>query len=58
MDEAGDTRGQRVDLHADFLSTCLTPVKYIILKPVSLLTRIREISSPIIIDDTAQLKFI
>lgn len=21
MDEAGDTRGQRVDLHADFLST-------------------------------------
>jgi len=50
MDEADDTRGQKVDLHANFLSTRLMLVyKYIILNPFE------EISSLMSIGEIARI---
>ena len=58
MNEADDMRGQRVDLHTDFLSTCLTPrqiYKYIILtiRSVPLLAPDRKLMG----NEIARLKF-
>lgn len=49
MDEADDTRGQKVDLHANFLSTQILMPVYKYINPFE------EISSLTIIDEIARI---